>query len=1312
MTASHSLTFDLTIGPQCWTVQGPASPPRQVASPFVDERFRGLVASLREWACRPVPLGRPDLLRTAEFVARCARRVSAQLTEVLLDEKDRRAVVQALAEDGRAQIAIRVRPAGLGWDFAADAALALPWELIAPEELGSFPVRDGRLAVLREAIAEGSPDLPEPTGPLTLAVIIAAPEDRTSFSYEQEAFRLVAALYPLGQRAIFSDLGSLGDLADLVGDIHATAIHFRGHGLPGSLLFEDKLGFAEEVSVNELRRQLATILLNPRRAGPFPGLFFLAAPFTAREPSLEEKPAIGPFDQGSASAGALHRSGFAQVVGYFGPVDWELSTRLEERFYSALAEGKSTLDAAEEARAALLDSVGTGEGAHHYPFGWSQLAVYHRGPDRPLAVPGCGTRLPTRFRRKMVTVNGLPVLERGFIGRRELLHEIRRRLEAGQRLLVLQGLGGLGKTALATRLLRGVLQVSSKNLLVLRCQEVERAADPILALRGQAEEHGRFQRLHFWTEIVRDLYKRFPEPVAGFIEVVRALRCRIPGLTIYVDNTESLQSGPRNQDLESLGSWKAAAEPWWHALQLLEAEGEGLILLSTRYLWQGLDKREWLGVYPMGRADSLRMINSASALGKLPLEFRLRLAERVDGHPRTVVYLNSLVAQHRRQLGRRTIRDAWRELVEPVLPEQAEQITADLLLREIWRRLSNDAREHAKRIGVLRAPAPAFVVDRLGEVRDELVRAGLLLRYRIQTIEEQKPKWLVRWGFHSLVKNSLVLGISSGERRELDLAVGIAYEDWVARRGATWDDQGEGIFHLLAAGQGDRSWPLLGDLVIWLRRGAQYQEAKNWLEKAVATGLTGENLAWAYVFLAQVRQALGERREDLRRLLEESQELSTDETISGYILYSLGHLLAELGQFQESEKVLHQALDIQAKTLGTAHRDYAGTLHCLAALLVEQGRYEEAEPITLKVLRIMERSTEPESPDLLAARHDFASLQAKLGFFEEAESLLQKTLRDIRAVLGEEHPDFSASLHQMAVILSMQGKYVEAETFLRRSLDIKEKTLGIDHPDYGTSLHQLAFVQIRLGKFKAATELALASLKIEGCNDTSRAATVYQLANSLHEQGAYEDAEKLLRQALSMLRSQEAQPERVAFCLHALGVVLYQQDREDSEALFREALSTMEQTVGRTHPKFAELLPALALLLSDRGDFDEAERLFRESIAIIEKVSGENLSLCPILTNLAVTLSRAGKVGDAEPLLQRALSLARNTQDVGGPYEAQILNILAQVQAKLGRREASSTAWQALEALQSSLGPSHPMTLAASAKLLPLLVRRPPEEGR
>jgi hypothetical protein len=217
-----------------------------------------------------------------------ARRVSARLTRALLVAEDQRALALALASNGRVELAIRIRSEE---GDAGDAALALPWELLAPARPGRYPVREGQLSILREAIAQS-----------TLAC-------------RDEAFRRLAALAAPGKLAVSS--------------------------------------FREE-----------------------PNLLFLTAPSRAEVPSA----AACPFAP-EITAAALHRAGFAPVVGYFGPGDAELDARLKERFHSVLAAGGTVPEAAGAARALLSEPLGEKGARHYFPFGWSQLAVYQRpGP--------------------------------------------------------------------------------------------------------------------------------------------------------------------------------------------------------------------------------------------------------------------------------------------------------------------------------------------------------------------------------------------------------------------------------------------------------------------------------------------------------------------------------------------------------------------------------------------------------------------------------------------------------------------------------------------------------------------------------------------------------------------------------------------------------------------------------------------------------------------------------------------------------------------------------------------------------------------
>lgn len=311
--------IDVTIEPSepSWIVSGPApSPgPRTIPSPLADRSFRGRLAELREWSCRPVRRGDPQAPGTEEFLRRLARQVSGPLEEVLFPEGVRNALLPQIGSEG-ALLVLRVT----GQGEPSDRVLALPWELVG-SGLAGFPFQ-----VVREAVVEGAPELPELSGPLSVAAFIAAPEDRSPLAYEEEALRLQVALSPLGHQVSFAELGRIQDLVDLAETGRPGVLHFSGHGREGRLMFEDALGLADEIPVEELVRQLRLVLLDPGRPGRFPSLFFLSSRGAA---AAGPTPEPSDLEAGPAIAGCLHRAGFAQVVGFFGPVDGELASRAE-----------------------------------------------------------------------------------------------------------------------------------------------------------------------------------------------------------------------------------------------------------------------------------------------------------------------------------------------------------------------------------------------------------------------------------------------------------------------------------------------------------------------------------------------------------------------------------------------------------------------------------------------------------------------------------------------------------------------------------------------------------------------------------------------------------------------------------------------------------------------------------------------------------------------------------------------------------------------------------------------------------------------
>lgn len=331
------LTIVLDPGEDTWRARldGTESWSSAEPNPLRDSAFRTQLETIRTLSARGLRSDLPDDQHDADILRQKALAVGAQLTAMLgssVVDTLRRRVAQV--DRGRARLTLRV-PRGK-W---ADQALALPWELLTLEP-GTFVVERAQLDLVREALQEGAPGLPDPDEALTVVVSIAAPEDASRLRYEAEAQRLLKALR--GQPTRFAELGTLDDLVDTTAESPGAVLHFSGHGLPGALLFEDGEGFGEVVPVETLHTALNTRVL---RAGGFPRLFFLASchgastvvgAAGAADDTRESRELSAALGEGPSTAATLHRAGFAAVLGYFGPVSDELCTRAEEVFYAAL----------------------------------------------------------------------------------------------------------------------------------------------------------------------------------------------------------------------------------------------------------------------------------------------------------------------------------------------------------------------------------------------------------------------------------------------------------------------------------------------------------------------------------------------------------------------------------------------------------------------------------------------------------------------------------------------------------------------------------------------------------------------------------------------------------------------------------------------------------------------------------------------------------------------------------------------------------------------------------------------------------------
>jgi tetratricopeptide (TPR) repeat protein len=173
---------------------------------------------------------------------------------------------------------------------------------------------------------------------------------------------------------------------------------------------------------------------------------------------------------------------------------------------------------------------------------------------------------------------------------------------------------------------------------------------------------------------------------------------------------------------------------------------------------------------------------------------------------------------------------------------------------------------------------------------------------------------------------------------------------------------------------------------------------------------------------------------------------------------------------------------------------------------------------------------------------------------------------------------------------------------------------------------------------------------------------------------------------------QLASPD-AARLLNNAGLYLKQRARyEEAEPLYRRTLAVAEKSYGPDHPEVVTRLNNLAELLRATNRLDEAEPLYRRALAIDEKVLGPDHPNVGIrLNNLALVLQATNRLDEAEPLVRRVIGIFEKTYGPDHPNVATSLNNLARLLQDTNRRgEAEPLMRRALAIDEKALGPDHP----------------------
>jgi tetratricopeptide (TPR) repeat protein len=199
--------------------------------------------------------------------------------------------------------------------------------------------------------------------------------------------------------------------------------------------------------------------------------------------------------------------------------------------------------------------------------------------------------------------------------------------------------------------------------------------------------------------------------------------------------------------------------------------------------------------------------------------------------------------------------------------------------------------------------------------------------------------------------------------------------------------------------------------------------------------------------------------------------------------------------------------------------------------------------------------------------------------------------------------------NRLAVYLAARGQQAEVQGLYQRAIKAFVKEFGPNDTRLATVLSNHA-MSLLPGEPKKAAALLHRALRIDRRRYGTRHPYIATYLNNLalvsRQRGQNAEAERLLREALTIFEGARELPPDTARALNNLGDLLTALGKHaEAELLLRRALAIDEGAFGAEHPRSAADLLSLAMLLSKTERAPEAELLCRRALAIRVASLGE-----------------------------------------------------------------------------------------------------------
>ena len=780
-------------------------------------------------------------------------------------------------------------------------------------------------------------------------------------------------------------------------------------------------------------------------------------------------------------------------------------------------------------------------------------------------------------------LDGVPVVKQ-FVGRDEELASLKEGLspmkEPGKTrrvILIMHGLGGMGKTQLAVEYSR----------------RWHAHYSAVCWLNGRTEQSLQTSLSSLAERIARTRLPKQPIKVSSLEESVNfALNwlnqpSNLNWLLIYdnVDQDQSLHgSDPEKYELS----------------RYLPAADHGFILITTRKLRLAQLGRS-LKVGKVNELQSRLMLESRMGYTistTLEEDSSLKLLRLLDGLPLAIAQAGSYIRETQCSIVEylQSYNENWVDLMKTV--DENEEILTDYKNGSVWTTWTVSY----KRIQKVDAAA-ANLLRLWAFLGPKDFWFNIIMSWKNFT-REDKPEWIRELSIRTkFTKTMGVLVAYSLAEREIDAdgySIHPVVHYWVrhALRGESISSLGHLACQLIAENipcESDREYVRMQRRLL-----PHVEQCSEWIFKAVhekPEAISLSNLIPFFeVGVFYVDLGMPDKGKDLLQLVLNLSTKLQGRTgdISLRAICNLGIVYQNQGQRQDAERLYLEVLD-NTVPLDT----YYYTKQNLGVLYLAENRVEEALEACQAAFDEMQVSLGPDDPTTVRALQSLGAVYLHQGDFAKAEATYHKCLVKYESSLGPLHPYSYNMVEKLGDLLAMQNNPPKAEEIYQKLHASREINCKPGEKDWVRKSIPLATFLSKQCRFEE-TEILCNSILAASHEAAYNGKALYNIKNTLghvyRERGEFEKASAMFD---SVRRDAEtalgAEDFVVAVGWNNLGTVLGVQGRTaEAIQLYEKAAKNLQGVADSDQATARDILRNLANTYKEHGRLNESALLMKD----------------------------------------------------------------------------------------------------------------------